>query len=186
MEDNLKFNDMNNQKTTEELHLITEIYEKSREMLVGYVAKRINDHDEAEDMVQNAFIRLLEFQQMISEATVQSFVFTVLNHLLIDYYRRHAKRTEMMSYVYDSVKRNNSVSIDTQIYMRNLAETEIFRMNQLPPQRRKIYYMSRFEDKNTTDIAQELHLSVRTVDTHLLLGRRDVRNYLKAVGCLDV
>lgn len=177
---------MNNQRTTEELHLITDIYEKNREMLVGYVAKRINDYDEAEDMVQNAFVRLLDFQQMISEATIQSFVFTILHNLLIDYYRRHAKRLEMLSYVYDNMKQNDHISMDSQIYMKNLAETEIFRMNQLPPQRRIIYYKSRFEDKNTTVIAQELNLSVRTVDTHLLLGRRDVRNYLKAVGCFDM
>ncbi len=40
--------------------------------------------------------------------------------------------------------------------------------------------MSRYEEKSVEDIASELSLSFRTVENHLRLGRRDVRQYMSA------
>jgi DNA-directed RNA polymerase specialized sigma24 family protein len=39
--------------------------------------------------------------------------------------------------------------------------------------------MNRFEDKSVTDISEELNLSRRTVENHLFISRKEVREYLK-------
>jgi RNA polymerase ECF-type sigma factor len=39
--------------------------------------------------------------------------------------------------------------------------------------------MSRFEDKSAGDIAQELNLSLRTVETHLYIIRKEIREYMR-------
>ena len=39
--------------------------------------------------------------------------------------------------------------------------------------------LSRYEEKDTEEIANMLNLSQRTVDYHLFLGRRDMRRYMK-------
>lgn len=48
-----------------------------------------------------------------------------------------------------------------------------------PVQRRTVYALSRYEEKDTEEIANMLNLSQRTVDYHLFLGRRDMRRYMK-------
>lgn len=61
-----------------------------------------------------------------------------------------------------------------------MAQAEQRRVECLPRQRRIIYVMSRYEEKSVEDIASELSLSFRTVENHLRLGRRDVRQYMSA------
>jgi RNA polymerase ECF-type sigma factor len=41
--------------------------------------------------------------------------------------------------------------------------------------------MSRYEEKTTEEIADYLALSKKTVENHLRLGRRDVRQYMAAI-----
>jgi len=54
-------------------------------------------------------------------------------------------------------------------------------MRKLPPQRCKIYYMSRIEEKSTDEIAKELHLSRRTVESHQFMARKEVRENLRRI-----
>ncbi len=53
------------------------------------------------------------------------------------------------------------------------------RANQLPEQRRKIYIMSRFENKSSADIAAQLGISSRTVENHLFISRKEIREYIQ-------
>ncbi|GHB75058.1 hypothetical protein GCM10007390_30990 [Persicitalea jodogahamensis] len=52
-------------------------------------------------------------------------------------------------------------------------------VEQLPPQCRKVFLMSRFEGKRYKEIAEEMGLSVKTVDTHLVKALKLVRNGLR-------
>ena len=62
---------------------------------------------------------------------------------------------------------------------RDLEAFELYLVKQLPPQRQKIYLLSRYEDQNTYEISQRMHLSPRTVENHLWLGRKSVREYIR-------
>lgn len=48
----------------------------------------------------------------------------------------------------------------------------------MPPQRRQVFKMSRFEQRSSEEIARELGLSVRTVEKHIQLALQDLRKYL--------
>lgn len=61
----------------------------------------------------------------------------------------------------------------------DLEACEKYRLSLLPPRRRTIYAMSRFEDKSISDISAELNLSHRTVENHLRIGRHEVREFIK-------
>lgn len=182
---NLNTDTMDKQRSTEETRLVTEVYEKHKAVLLGYICKRIHNSADAEDMVQDLFVRLLEFRDMICEATVMSFAYTIARNLVIDYVRRRRCTFEIYSYIYDRRTQMGQESMEGHIYMRNLEEHELRMMEQMPLQRRKVYYMNRFEGKEVDHIAEELHLGSRTIEKHLLLGRRTMRAYLRSVGFAD-
>src|SRR5690606_908224 len=59
-------------------------------------------------------------------------------------------------------------------------------VNSLPTKRRKIYIMHRFEGRKYNDIAQELNLSLRTVEAQMYLASSQVRKMIQQKWFLSI
>lgn len=158
--------------------LIVRSYEEYRPQLCRYIRFRINDGDDAEDLAQDVFLRLMDYKPMLCEETVKDFIFTIARNLVNDYLRRYYKRQEITSYMYDTMPASTDET-ESGVIAADLARCERAGMRLLPPQRGRIYRMSRYEDKSAADIAEELCLSVRTVENQLFLSRREMRDYMR-------
>ena len=158
--------------------LITEYYEEYRQSVFFYICRRIENRSDAEDLTEDAFLRLLEYRMMIRRDTLKYFLFTIVRNLLNDYLRRYYKRQEIDRYLYDTLP-VTTVEPESRIVADELRRLESRRVSALPEQRRKVYIMSRFQDKSADDIAEELNLSKRTVENHLFISRREVREFIR-------
>ena len=167
--------------------LITEYYEEYRQSVFFYICRRIENRSDAEDLIQDAFLRdliqdaflrLLEYRMMIRRDTLKYFLFTIVRNLLNDYLRRYYKRQEIDRYLYDTLP-VTTVEPESRMVADELRRLESRRVSALPEQRRKVYIMSRFQDKSAEDIAEELKLSRRTVENHLFISRREVREFIR-------
>ena len=81
--------------------LVAEAYALYREKLVAYAYKRIHDVEDAEDAVQDAFIRILNMGDMVCAATIRNLAFTVVQNILVDRLRGRVRKAEAYSYMYD-------------------------------------------------------------------------------------
>mgnify|MGYP000350379073 CR=1 FL=1 len=107
-----------------------------------------------------------------------AWVMQIDSNLVNDYLRRFYKKQEISSYMYDHAETCTN-DTESRIISDDLAALEQRKLSVLPTQRRKIYTMSRFEDKSIADISSELNLSHRTVENHLRIGRHEVREYIR-------
>lgn len=158
--------------------LISEAFEKYHSHILNYVNYKIENYDDAEDLVQDTFVRLLECGKLICEDTIKSFIFTIAHNLVADYLRRRYKKQEITSYMMESSAAVD-YSSESVIIAKDLETHEKAVMSLLPPQRKKIYYMNRFMDMSAEDISMKLCLSKRTVENHLFIGRKEIREYIK-------
>ena len=158
--------------------LVASSYETYHEQVRRYIRSRINEADDADDLAQDVFLRLMECRQMLREETVRDFIFTIVRNLVIDYLRRHYKRQEVTSYIYD-VQETSVNNTDSRIITRELLTHEWMKVVTLPEQQRKVYCMSRYEERTAEEIATTLNLSKRTVENHLCRGRKEVREYIR-------
>lgn len=158
--------------------LIARIFMDYRQSVFFYVYKRIGKKEDSEDLVQDAYLRLLEYRTMLRPDTVKYFLFTIVRNLVIDYFRRFYKRQEVVDFLQE-FSQTKTMESDSPVIIKDLQKQEWNRVRLLPRQRRKIYVMNRFEGKNLSEIASELHLSQRTVENHLFISRKEVRMYMK-------
>ena len=79
--------------------LISHYYSLHRDELLAYASSRLGDYNEAEDLVQNTYLRILTTQKMLTEQTLPALVFTVCRNLINDYFRRRVLRYEYEHYL---------------------------------------------------------------------------------------
>ena len=155
------------------------VYKKFYQIILNYIQFRIKDEDEARDLAQDVFIKVLEYKDMLREDTVKSFLFTITRNVLIDYMQRFYRKKGMDYWLAQEIQvsRNDT---EEKVYMQELQQMEKSILSTFPFQRRIVYMMNAHEGKNITEIADKLHLSRRTVECHLFLGRRSMRQAIKA------
>lgn len=158
--------------------IITRSYEEYHQSILNFIAYRITHRCEAEDLTQDVFMRLLDYKPMLHPETVKYFLYTIARNIVTDYLRRYYKKQEIDSYLYDTAS-ISSDETEAGIIANDLLAIEQNKLATLPAQRKLIYSLSRFDEKNAVEIADELHLSKRTVENHLLLGRREMRDFFR-------
>lgn len=162
-----------------DIHLmVAESYRKYRHQVYVFIHCRIHDSDDAEDLTQDTFLRLLDHLAMLRTETIRHFIFTIARNLVFDYLRRHYKKQEIDTYLFDTLPVASS-DTESRIIANDLRRLEWKVVTSLSPQRRKVYELNRYHNQSTVDISVAMQLSIRTVENHLLSGRKMVRNYLK-------
>ncbi|WP_071145047.1 sigma-70 family RNA polymerase sigma factor [Bacteroides ihuae] len=169
---------MKNISNPREESIVARSYEEYYQTILKYIAYRINHKYEAEDLVQDVFIRLLDYKQMLREDTVKYFLFTIARNIVTDYIRRYYKKEEITSYIYDIAMRTTNETEEILI-AKDILSLERNYLQTFPPQRKIIYSLSRFGEQTTDDISEKMNLSRRTVENHLLLGRKCMRAYIR-------
>ena len=157
--------------------MIANFYTVHHAELVNYATSRLGNREESEDLVQDVFIKMMSFEGIINEATIKSFAFTIAANKVKDHLRRRIFRHKMeenakyeMELQYSHVER----VVEYHDTLRMVNDS----MVRLSPACAKVYRMSLFEDMTAGDIALEMNVSKRTVESQLFTSRKQVRTML--------
>lgn len=158
--------------------IIANAYKEFGGRIYAYIHCRISDEEEAADIMQDVFMRMLDCDVVCAD-TVRSLVFTIANNLVIDHIRRHYKRQEVYSYVYDMNTRRSVSRPDEEMAVRDIEDLERVLIGRLSPATARVYEMSRIKGMTIDEIAEELSLSKRTVECHQFKSRKFVREQMR-------
>ena len=157
--------------------IIANFYTVYQAELVNYAISRLGNREESEDLVQDVFIKMMSFEGMINKETIKSFAFTIAANKIKDHLRRRIFRHKMEENAkYEMELQHSHVERVVEYYdtLRMVNDS----MARLSPACAKVYRMSLFEDMTTGDIAQEMNVSKRTVESQLFTSRKQVRAML--------
>ena len=157
--------------------MIANFYTVHHAELVNYATSRLGNREESEDLVQDVFIKMMSFEGIINEATIKSFAFTIAANKIKDHLRRRIFRHKMEENAkYEMELQHSHVERVAEYHdtLRMVNDS----MARLSPACAKVYRMSLFEDMTTGDIAQEMNVSKRTVESQLFTSRKQVRTML--------
>lgn len=157
-------------------NLIEYSYKEYRKPLYIYLCKAVGN--EAEDMVQDVFLKLIEYNDMLRHDTVKYLIFTIAKNLIVDYHRRRSIIKEFNSYYSYIYEECGVEDTSTKAVVNEILRIERNKVSNLPHKRRKVYELVRYEEKDMLEISFEMNLSIRTIENHLFLGRKYVRECL--------
>jgi RNA polymerase sigma-70 factor, ECF subfamily len=80
---------------------VTTIYKQFHSALLRYVKSKVRSREDAEDILQNVFIRIsANIGKLSEEVKLKNWIFTIARNAIIDYYRTNA-RTKKVSVSYE-------------------------------------------------------------------------------------
>lgn len=165
---------------TTQQQMIADIYKECQEKLVSFAVARLGNWQEAEDLVQDVFVKLMTYEGIINETTVKSFIFTITNHEIMDILRRRACRHKVEEHVMYEQELQYS-AVERVVEYHDTLRMVNYCVDQLTPSCAKVYRMTLFDGKCAGEIAKELNVSKRTVESQLLTSRKKVRMMLQAI-----
>ncbi|MBQ9260581.1 MAG: sigma-70 family RNA polymerase sigma factor [Prevotella sp.] len=158
-------------------NLIETYYRDHRDELLAFVSSRLGGAVEAEDIVQNVFLRLLTTDKMITEITLPALTYTIARNLISDYYRRRNTYEEFEHYIkrssddYSSMESVFSAKELTELLERGLAR--------IPENFREIYRMHIYGGMKVGEISQTLGEGYKSVEHRLGVARKALRSFLE-------
>ena len=165
------------QSTHNLAQIIAAFYTIHQNELVNFATSRLGNREEAEDLVQDAFFKMMTFEGIINEATIKSFAFTITANKIKDHLRRRIFRHKMEENAKYEMELQHSL-VERMAEYHDTLRMVNDSMARLSPACAKVYRMSLIEDMTAGDIAQEMNVSKRTVESQLFTSRKQVRAML--------
>ncbi len=156
--------------------------------LCRYAAAYLSDLDEAEEVVQATFIGFWERRGNIQiDSSLKAYLYrSVRNACLNEIKRLKVRQLHAQTVVVDGEPTSQP---SDQLMIKKELEVKIQEaLQSLPEQCRLIFKMSRFEELKYQEIADQLHISIKTVENQmgkaLKLMRAKLRDYLPLITIL--
>ena len=155
------------------------LFQQYYAILCSHAVRYVSSKAIAEDIVSDIFY---EFQKECRYQTITSsykaYLFTMVRNRAFDYVRTEMRHTTSLDRA-ESVPAHTTQNPDSITQYEELYHDVEKAINDMPLKRRQIYVMHRFEGKKYQEIADELSLSLRTIESHLYQAIHQIRNTLK-------
>jgi RNA polymerase sigma-70 factor (ECF subfamily) len=159
---------------------LTNYYITHRDELLVYASSRLGNSVEAEDLVQNVFLRLLTSDKLITDITLPALVYTIARNQINDYYRR---RTHYKAYEH-YLKNTDSIddSAGSVLSIRDITEQLERGLARVPENCREIYRLHIYGGMKVAEISERLGEGYKSVEHRLGTARKMIRQHLRGIA----
>lgn len=158
-----------------------EIFRKYREKIYYFAIRYYNSAEDAENVVQDVFIKLWDEREGVKEElSLNNYIYTIAKNHLFNIQRKKINEKAYRSYIVDHLVEVSNLENEL-IYADLKAKIDEI-IEELPTQRKKVFILSNFEGLSNKELASQLNLSVRTIEVHKSLALQTIRKALKKIS----
>ena len=164
--------------------------------LYYFVLEFVPLKDVAENIVQDTLVTLWNKRnQLKDDSNLTSYLFTVAKNNALKSLREKKYSQKLFSNAMDVGELDLNVetlsTVDTSVCaFMDIEQIIQETLASLPPQCRKVFELSRFQEMKNREIAEELNISIKTVEKHISKGIKifkvALKDYLPLVAYLFV
>jgi RNA polymerase sigma-70 factor (ECF subfamily) len=144
--------------------------------LVRFLSRRTRSIDEAQDVAQEAFVRLWERREDWTAGSARALLFRIGANAAADSRRRGNVRSRWREAGADGNPIGKEPATPEQVVESSEARVRVLRaLDALPRKRREVFELVRIEELSYREVAEVLGLAPQTVANHMSLALRDLR-----------
>ena len=144
----------------------TFLVEQYNQKLCVYAFSLSHDHNLAEDIVQNVFIRVWQQRHKLkNDFTVQSFLYKLVYNEFIDQYRKMKSTMAIEKKYIDAL--DVILEDDDKTGVEKLITLVKKEIENLPPKCKRTFLLSKQEGLTNIEIAEYLNVSIKTVEAQI-------------------
>jgi RNA polymerase sigma-70 factor (ECF subfamily) len=172
---------------------IQEIWRQVHDGLRAFVAKRVADEAEIEDILQEVFLRMhRKLDSLKDPRRIVSWLFQITRHAIIDHYRRPARRREVPAGLQADLDASHPVPVppvaeellDAGRFRAELAGCLRPMIGRLSSDYRQAVTLVELEGLTQRAAAKRLGLTVSGMKSRVQRGRRQLKDMLEA--CCEI
>ena len=160
----------------------SEIYQRYSGVLHRHAYSKLNDKEEARDLIQELFVYLWDKRLSLSLTnSLSSYLYSAVRNRVLNIIAHKSVENKYLESLHDFADKNEIIA-DYQVRERELRDLIEREVAKLPTKMRKIFELSRNEHLSHKEIAQQLQLSEQTVTKQIKNALKILRS--KKFGCL--
>lgn len=158
------------------------LYDIYRLPIYAYSFGLLKSTANANEIVQDVFLKVwLNREQLDPELSFKSYIFTIARNTSFNFLQKAVNDRKLREEIfYKSQKWHDP--IETSIKEEEFEKIRNKAIDVLPPKRKRIFKMSREEEKSYEEISVELGISISTVKNQMSKSLTTLRTYLLAHG----
>lgn len=178
---------MANNENLHNLKLFAEFFQSNQQQFFSFAYSYIRNKADAEDILMESVASLWENRdQWKEDSNIRALLLTMIKNRAFNYLSRYQTRLKAEEEITSHRQRELELRISTlescdPDYIFNSEINGIVKdsLNLLPEQSRRIFILSRFKNLSNKEIAEQLNISIKTVESHITKTIKVLRVNLK-------
>ncbi len=153
------------------------LFKKYYTYLCAYSARFVDGPELAEEIVQEVFVKLWEkHSEIVIRTSIKAYLFRSVHNFAINQYHQQKVRDNYKLHVEETRLFDE---VHEQLVGQELEEGLQKAMGKLPEKRRQIFELSRMQGLKYKEIADQLNISIKTVEGQISKALIQIRENLK-------
>ena len=159
-----------------------EFFEIFHPKLVRFAALYISSTSLANDLVADVFVKLFRNRKKLEDIKdIQYYLYKAVKNQCISYYKQRRDEVSLDDVIWEeSGYTYEIVNPESEFITKELAAKIEDIINNFPPKRKIIYKMVVIDGLKYKEAAEVLDLSIKTIENHLALAVKDLRNNIRS------
>lgn len=158
------------------------IYNQFHQALLGFIKSKVTNHHDAEDILQNVFIKISSgINDLSRKEKLQSWIYTIARNSIIDYYRASSNKNDLI--MEDDISESFTVE-EYNDTTKGLDCCLMNFMNQLPGEYKDIIIDVELNGVKQKDLAQKYNLAYPSIRSRVQRGREKFKQLL--LNCCNI
>lgn len=153
-------------------------YESWSVPLYGYVCKRIQDREEAKDIIQDIFLSLMESEMVVVESLLPALLYKMARNRIVNYYRHHACCRLAAEY-FSSLRAGIVNDAEETVMVGDYVNIEYRCLSDMPDRYSQVYRMFMHAGYSIKKISDVTGRSERAVENNIFRAKKRVREAMR-------